>query len=97
MTDENMAPYTSEWKILSTENEQENDDGILHFHTVGAGNLNGLRFILHRGECVTLLDKENKIAGDMMDLMTGENAGVSRMDHGGSCDLYAEKSRELSG
>ena len=49
MTDENMAPYTSEWKILSTENEQENDDGILHFHTVGAGNLNGLRFILHRG------------------------------------------------
>ena len=56
MTDENMAPYISEWKILSTENEQENDDGILHFHTVGAGNLNGLRFILHRGECVTLLD-----------------------------------------
>lgn len=84
MTDENMAPYTSEWKILSTENEQENDDGILHFHTVGAGNLNGLRFILHRGECVTLLDKENKIAGDMMDLMTGKmrcKSGWITVDH----------------
>ena len=84
MTDENMAPYTSEWKILSTENEQENDDGILHFHTVGAGNLNGLRFILHRGKCVTLLDKENKIAGDMMDLMTGKmrcKSGWITVDH----------------
>lgn len=85
MTDENMAPYTSEWKILSTENEQETeDDGVLHFHTVGAGNLNGLRFILHRGECVTLLDKENKIAGDMMDLMTGKmrcKSGWITVDH----------------
>lgn len=85
MTDENMAPYTSEWKILSTENEQETeDDGVLHFHTVGAGNLNGLRFILHRGECVTILDKENKIAGDMMDLMTGKmrcKSGWITVDH----------------
>ena len=73
MTDEKMAPYISEWKIMSTENDQDaEDDGILHFHTVGVGNLNGLRFILHRGECMTILDKENKIAGDMMDLMTGK-------------------------
>ena len=35
MTDEAVAPYKSEWKILSA-NEQENDDGILHFHTVGS-------------------------------------------------------------
>ena len=93
MTDEKMAPYISEWKIMSTENDQDaEDDGILHFHTVGVGNLNGLRFILHRGECMTILDKENKIAGDMMDLMTGK----MRMDHSGTCDLHAEKSGGLS-
>ncbi len=35
MTDEKMAPYISEWKIMSTENDQDaEDDGILHFHTV---------------------------------------------------------------
>ena len=32
MTDEKMAPYISEWKIMSTENDQDaGDDGILHF------------------------------------------------------------------
>ena len=85
MTDEKMAPYISEWKIMSTENDQDaEDDGILHFHTVGVGNLNGLRFILHRGECMTILDKENKIAGDMMDLMTGKKwcrSGWITVDH----------------
>ncbi len=46
-------------------------------------------------ECMTILDKENKIAGDMMDLMTGKAVQI-RMDHGGPCDLHTEKSGGLS-
>lgn len=84
MTDEAMAPYTAEWKIMSPENEQETEDSILHFHAVEAGNLKGFRFILHRGECLTILDKENKIAGDMVELLTGKlkcRQGWISMDH----------------
>lgn len=71
MTDEAMAPYITEWKIEPPENEPETEDSVLHFHTVESENLRGFRFVLHRGECLTILDKENTTADEIRDLLTG--------------------------
>lgn len=71
MTDTKMAPYTTEWFVPKAKNEQESAEGALHFHHVCAGCLDHLRFVLHRGECLTLLDMDNQIAEDILALLTG--------------------------
>lgn len=71
MTDAKMAPYITEWFVPKAKNEQESAEGALHFHHVCAGCLDNLRFVLHRGECLTLLDMDNQIAGDILSLLTG--------------------------
>lgn len=84
MTDRDMAPYITEWNVESQYGEQEREDGIMHFHTVEAGNLKGLRFVLHKGECLTILDRDNRIAGDIQSLLTGEmrcEDGWITLDH----------------
>lgn len=72
MTDQNIAPYITDWHIREPELEPETEDGILHFHGVCAGSLQKLRFVLHRGECVTLLDMDKQIAEDVIRLLTGQ-------------------------
>ena len=49
---------------------------MLHFHHVHSGSLNGLQFVLHKGECLTLLDMDNRIADDILSLLTGTAACV---------------------
>lgn len=71
MTDAKIAPYITEWFVPKAKNEQEAAEGALHFHHVCAGCLDHLRFVLHRGECLTLLDMDNQIAGDILALLTG--------------------------
>lgn len=72
MTDQAIAPYIPDWKLQKPKVDPESEDGVMHFHTVRAGSLKGLRFVLHKGECLTLLDVDNEIAGDIQDLMTGK-------------------------
>ncbi len=71
MTDEKMAPYITDWFVPRAETEGEWEEGVLHFHSVYTKFLQGLRFVLHRGECLTILDMDNRIAGDILALMTG--------------------------
>lgn len=74
MTDEAMAPYITDWNIKGPDPEPESDEGVMHFHSVYAGNLQGLRFVLNKGECVTLLDVDNRIAEDVAGLLCGRLA-----------------------
>lgn len=71
MTDKGIAPYIMEWFNQQSKPDLENEDGVLHFHSVHAAGLEGLRFILHKGECLTLLDMDNRIANGILELMTG--------------------------
>lgn len=71
MTDEQMAPYITDWFVPGAETESEAEEGMLHFHSVHSQYLHGLSFVLHRGECLTILDMDNRIAGDILSLLTG--------------------------
>ncbi len=72
MTDRNIAPYITDWHVGEAELEPEAEDGVLHFHSVSVGSLEKLRFVLHKGECLTMLDMDRKIAGDVQRLLTGQ-------------------------
>ncbi len=75
MTDEGIAPYIRDWVVPSAgRTDPEQEDGVLHFHSVHTEDLHGLRFVLHRAECLTLLDMDNRIAGDVLALLTGEKS-----------------------
>ena len=71
MTDERISPYITDWYIPGTQANPDQEDGVLHFHSVHTENLHGLRFVLHRAECLTILDMDNRIAGDVLSLLTG--------------------------
>ena len=84
MTDQSIAPYITAWFQQKFNPETEPEDGVLHFHGVEAGSLAELRFVLHKGECLTLLDMDNRIAGDILSLMTGGmscDGGWISLDH----------------
>lgn len=84
MTDQNIAPYITEWFDQEPKADQESEDGVLHFHSVRARNLAGLQFVLHKGECLTLLDMDNRISDDISSLMTGQMScerGRITLDH----------------
>lgn len=74
MTDEGIAPYIRGWVVPGGRTDPEQEDGVLHFHSVHGGDLHGLGFVLHRGECLTILDMDNRIAGDVLALLTGEKS-----------------------
>ncbi len=71
MTDAAIAPYITEWFVPHGDPAPDAAKGILHFHNVHAGSLDGLDFVLHQGECVTILDMDNRIAEDIVLLLTG--------------------------
>lgn len=84
MNDEQIAPYITEWFVPGAEAEPDNEAGILHFHNVHTKHLQGLRFVLHRGECLTILDRDNQIAQDILSLLTGGETciqGHITLDH----------------
>lgn len=71
MTDAAIAPYITEWFVPRGESAPDAAKGVLQFQNVYAGSLNGLDFVLHRGECVTILDMDNRITEDLPRLLTG--------------------------
>lgn len=71
MTDENMAPYITEWLDWQSDWNQENEEGVMHFHHVYTEHLKGLDFVVNKGECLTLLDMDNEISNDILELVTG--------------------------
>lgn len=84
MTNERIAPYIKGWFVPRGDPEIDTAEGVLHFHHVQAGNLNHLRFVLHKGECLTLLDMDNQIAEDILSLLTGSltcDEGRITLDH----------------
>lgn len=72
MRDENIAPYITDWQVQESVYVPEPEDGVMHFHSIYAGCLNSLRFVLHKGECLTLLDMDNQIADDILAVLTGK-------------------------
>ena len=76
MTDQKIAPYILEWQNQNNDADPGSEDGVMHFHSVQAGSLKGLRFVLHKGECLTLLDMDNRIADDILELLTGQTGCV---------------------
>lgn len=72
MTDQNMAPYIMEWKELNRKEEKAYEHGILRFRNVHTDCLKGLSFVLNKGECLTILDMDNRIVEDIQNLMTGK-------------------------
>lgn len=94
MTDQGMAPYITDWFVPQAEAEAESEEGVLHFHSVYTELLCGLRFVLHRGECLTILDMDNRIAGDILSLMTGGSGcrrGRITLDHNLYTPAQAER------
>ncbi len=90
LTDEAIAPYITEWSLKETDPDPESEEGVMHFHSVYAGSLKGLKFVLHKGECLTLLDMDNRIARDILGLLTGRIAcerGRITLEH----EPYAQK------
>ena len=84
MNDQQIAPYITEWFVPGAEAEPDSEEGILHFHNVYTDHLQGLRFVLHKGECLTILDRDNQIASDILALMTGNETcsqGQIILDH----------------
>ena len=71
MNDAQISPYITDWYVPGTQTTPDQEEGILHFHHVHMGNLHGLRFVLHRAECLTILDMDNRIAEDILALLTG--------------------------
>lgn len=71
MTDAQISPYITDWYIPGAQTTPDQGEGILHFHNVHTRNLHGLRFVLHRAECLTILDMDNRIAEDVLALLTG--------------------------
>lgn len=71
MTSRQMAPYITDWFVPDAETDPDSEEGVLHFHSVYTCYLQGLGFVLHRGECLTLYDMDNQIAGDILSLLTG--------------------------
>lgn len=72
MTDKHMAPYITEWQSLNRKVKNSYEQGVLRFQNVYAESLKGLNFILNKGECLTLLDVDNRIAKDIQNLMMGK-------------------------
>lgn len=72
MTDEQMAPYITDWFVPDKETVSDAEEGILHFHSVFTEQLHGLGFVLHKGECLTILDMDNQISEDVLELLTGK-------------------------
>lgn len=72
MTDENIAPYITDFQERQPAPDPGSGEGIVHFHHVYTEHLQGLDFVINKGECLTLLDMENKISEDIQGLMTGE-------------------------
>lgn len=90
MTDEKISPYITDWFIPGRKGIPDSEDGVLHFHNVHTENLHGLRFVLHRAECLTILDMNNGIAGDILALVTGTEAcrrGRITLEH----ELYTQE------
>ncbi len=84
MTDKGISPYITDWYLPGSQTNPEQEDGVLHFHSVHGKNLHGLRFVLHRAECLTILDMDNRIAEDILSLMTGTGIcfqGRITLDH----------------
>ena len=85
MTDQAMVPYIIDFKKGIQQMISENEDGVMHFHSVYTENLHGLNFVIHKGECLTILDMDNKIFSDIQGIMTGTlkcSSGRITVDHG---------------
>lgn len=90
MTDEQISPYITDWFIPGTKVIPDPEEGVLHFHNVYTENLHGLSFVLHRAECLTILDMDNRIAGDILSLLTGQSlcrSGRITLEH----ESYSQK------
>ena len=77
MSDEAIAPYIMKFSELSTRRRQVEVDIRLEFQEVFSKQVRGLSFNVKDGECLTLLDTDNKVADEIVKLLTGEEPVVS--------------------
>ncbi len=70
--DKYINPYIGSYKRDDSLIFEVKDDGILHFHKVSTEHIKKLDFVIHQGECLTLLDMDNRIYEDISELLTGK-------------------------
>lgn len=72
MSDASIRPYIFDSEPTGGAVSIKNEPGILQFDQVFTENLRGLSFYLKKGECLTLLDLDNQVLGDIEGLLTRE-------------------------
>lgn len=77
MTDEAIAPYIMRFSELSTRRRQVEVDIKLEFREVFSKQVKGLSFNVKEGECLTILDTDNKAVEEIIKVMTGEEPLIS--------------------
>lgn len=79
-----IEPYIENYKRDDSRRYSGADEGIMHFHSVEGEHIRELDFVVHKGECLTLLDMDNKIYEDIYELLTGVSEckrGRITLDH----------------
>lgn len=72
MSDAAIRPYIFVSEPTGGALSTVNEPGILKFDQVFTENLRGLSFNLKKGECLTLLDLDNRVLGDIQALLSRE-------------------------
>lgn len=77
MTDEAIAPYIMKFSELSTRRRQQESEIRLEFREVFSKRVRGLSFNVKEGECLTILDTDNRAAEEIVKILTGEEPVIS--------------------
>lgn len=72
MNDEAIQPYIIPFESPEGKRRIPDGTGILRFDQVFTENLRGLSFSLRKGECLTLLDMDNRVLEDIQDILKKE-------------------------
>lgn len=72
LTDRNIKPYIIPFPTSHFNRIFEEGDYILGLHHVRCGHMRDLSFSLKRGECLTVIDMDNKIPVELTALLTGQ-------------------------
>lgn len=77
MTDAAIAPYIMKFDELTVRRRAAEVDTKLEFKEVSAGRLRGLSFHIKGGECLTVLDTDNRAQEEIVRIMAGETPILS--------------------
>lgn len=83
LTEEKILPYIISFSSSKNNRALQNENNILVFRSVWYRHMAGLSFRLKRGECLTLMDLDNRAPSEIPRLLTGQEgpaAGTVEFD-----------------